>query len=359
MSRKRVVIFGWAHRVHTQRWAVGMVSRGFEVKLISLGQAILPGIETVVFPHTGKAAYLKHLSEAVREARKFKPDLVHAHYAAGFGLWALRTKIKPMLVSVWGADIIDFPSNIITRALIRRILKKADRITATSRFLKETVKKLRPGAEKKTAVIPFGVAIPPEVAPLPDKPIKICFIKAHRKKYGPDVLLKAIAEVKKQIPEITLSIAGEGEMTAELKALTAELGLEDNVRFVGYIDNREIYDFLKQHHFMAMPSVMESESFGVAVLEAGACGRPTVASKIGGVPEVIVDEKTGFLVPAGDVDRLAETIVRLAENTDLINSTGRAAYRFAKEKYSWERSLDLMASEYERLIYGEKKNSPL
>ncbi|MBN1213093.1 MAG: glycosyltransferase, partial [candidate division Zixibacteria bacterium] len=323
MSRKRVVIFGWANRVHTQRWAVGMAARGFEVKLISLGKAILPGLETVAYPHTGKAAYLKYLKKAVQEARKFKPDLVHAHYAAGFGLWALRTKIKPMLVSVWGADIIDFPSNIIARALIRRILKKADRITATSRFLKDTVRKLSPGAEQKTAVIPFGVVIPPEIAPLPEKPIKICFIKAHRKKYGPDILLKTLVEVKKQIPEITLSIAGEGEMTAELKALTAELGLEDCVRFVRYIDNREIYPFLRRHHFMVMPSVRESESFGVAVLEAGACGRPTVASKIGGVPEVIVDGKTGFLVPAGDIDRLAETIVRLAENIDLVKRTGQ------------------------------------
>ena len=247
----------------------------------------------------------------------------------------------------------------ISRALIKRVLKKADRITATSEFLKVRVRYLLPGAEKKTAVVPFGVAIPPDIAPLPDNPVKICFIKAHRKKYGPDILLKALVEVKKRVPGIILSMAGEGEMTGELKALTAELGLKENVRFAGYIDNREIYDFLRQHHFMVMPSVMESESFGVAVLEAGACGRPAIASKIGGVPEVIVDGKTGFLVPAGDENLLAKTIIRLAENTVLTDSAGKAAYRFAKENYDWEQSLDLMASEYERLIYGEKKNSPL
>ena len=123
-----------------------------------------------------------------------------------------------MLVSVWGADIIDFPSNALTRTLIRRILDKADGITATSHFLKDRVGQLSPGAIGKTTVIPFGVVIPPDTAPIPEGTVKICFIKAHRKKYGPDILLKALAEVKKRIPDISLSLAGEGEINIGFSA---------------------------------------------------------------------------------------------------------------------------------------------
>ncbi|MFZ5979714.1 MAG: glycosyltransferase [Candidatus Zixiibacteriota bacterium] len=353
MSGKKVVIFGWAHRVHTRRWVTGMAGRGFNIKLISLGGEQLPGIETVNFPYGGKAAYLKYLSRAVAEARRFQPDLVHAHYAAGFGLWGMQVKIRPTLVSVWGADVIDFPSNIITRGLIRRILKKADGITATSHFLKQAVEKLLPEAGKKTTVIPFGVKIPAETPPFPaNRPIKICFIKAHREKYGPDILLKAMARVVEKIPDIQLSMAGEGEMTPKLKELTASLNLSNNVTFTGFIANEKIYDFIRRHHFMVMPSVMASESFGVAVLEAGACARPAAASRVGGVSEVIVDGQTGLLLPAGDIDQLAAAIVKLAENLEKTAALGRKAYEFAKENYTWEKSLDLMVSVYERMIHG-------
>ena len=356
MSEKKVVIFGWAHRVHTRRWVRGMAGRGFDIKLISLGGEPLDAIETVNFPHSGKVAYLKYLSRAVSEARRFKPDLIHAHYAAGFGLWAMRAKFQPTLVSVWGADVIDFPSNLITRALIRRILKKADGITATSQFLKQVVRNLAPGAEGKTTVIPFGVTVLPDIPPMPEgSPVRICFIKAHRKKYGPDILLRAMARVVEKIPDIQLSMAGEGAMTPELREMTAELKLENNVKFVGFIDNERIYDFIQQHHFMVMPSVMDSESFGVAVLEAGACGRPTAASLVGGVGEVIVDGRTGFLLPARDVDKLAAAVVKMADNMEETAEMGRRAYDFVKDNYTWEKSLDLMASVYERMIYADKR----
>jgi len=355
MSGKRVVIFGWAHRVHTRRWVMGMAGRGFNIKLISLGGEPFDDIETVNFPHSGKAAYLKYLSRAVSEARRFKPDLIHAHYAAGFGLWAMRAKFRPTLVSVWGADVIDFPSNVITRTLTRRILKKADGITATSQFLKRVVRDLLPGAEAKTTVIPFGVTVPPEVPLSPERsPVRICFIKAHRKKYGPDVLLRAMARVVEKIPDIQLSVAGEGSMTVQLRDMAVSMKLENNVKFVGFIDNEKIYDFIQQHHFMVMPSVMDSESFGVAVLEAGACGRPTAASRVGGVGEVIVDGKTGFLLPARDVDKLAAAIGNMAEDPAETAEMGRRAYEFVKDNYTWESSLDLMASVYERMIYAEK-----
>ncbi len=355
MAKKRIAIFGWSNSVHVQRGVSGMLARDFEIKVISLGGDPLPDAETSIIARRGRLSYLTQAGQAADQALEFKPDLVHAHYAVGFGYWAMRTAFQPSLLSVWGADVIDFPSNSFKRYLIRKVLRSADHITATSQLLKNTVVKLLPDSDSRVTVIPFGVNIPDSVAAFPDSPpVKLCFIKVHYKKYGPDILLRAMAAVVKEIPDIKLSIAGYGEMTDMLKAMTRDLHLEKNVEFVGFIDNREIYPFIQKHHIMVMPSVLDSESFGVAVLETGACQRPVIASRVGGVPEVVRDGETGLLLPPGDSGALAAAIIRLANDRELSVRMGERGYEFVKKNYDWEKSLDMMAETYNRLI--DEKN---
>lgn len=355
MSGKRIVIFGWAHSVHIQRWACGLTKRGYRIKVISLDGQPLPDIPTSILPRKSKWSYVTQAAVATKEARTFSPHLIHVHYAGGFGLWGLRLKFTPTIVSVWGADIIDLPANWFFRSLIKRVLQNATHVTATSNFLKEAALRLNPVTAQKITVIPFGVAVPDViVSPPPTPPVKLCFVKAHRLKYGPEVLLRTLAQVKDVIPELSLSLAGEGELTANLKRLTSELGIAEKVKFVGFIPNTTIYEFIQQHHIMVMPSVMDSESFGVAALEAAACGRPVIASNIGGVPEVVVDGKTGILVPPQDIQKLSEAIINLAKDAKKREEMGQTGHRFVKEKYSWERSLDLMCDLYERLIREKK-----
>lgn len=352
MSKKRIVIFGWSSSVHVQRWVKGLTDRGYEMKVISCGGDKIESIPTTVFPRDSRWAYFKYAKAAAREAMEFKPDLVHVHYAGGFGLWGNKIKKIPYLLSVWGSDIVDLPEMPHYRFFIKRSLKKADKISATSRMLKERVSELVRSAEKKTEIIPFGVEVPNEVAPPPsDFELKICYIKGHRNIYGPDVLLEALAEVKKVFPKISLSMAGEGEITDRLKRMTERLGLTSEVTFSGFIDNNVIYDFIRQHHIMVMPSLRES--FGVAVLEASACGRPVIASNVGGVPEVVKDGETGYLIKPNDPSLLAQTILRFTGNPALIEEMGQNGYNFIKENYSWEKSLDMMSDLYERMINGK------
>ncbi|MCK4460802.1 MAG: glycosyltransferase family 4 protein [candidate division Zixibacteria bacterium] len=349
---KRIAILGWINSVHVQRWAEGLAARGFEIKVISLGGEPRKGINATIIPRSGRASYLTKAGQAARAVEAFRPHLVHAHYAAGFGWWMLRCKTRPRVVSVWGADVIDFPNNWLKRMLIREVLTAADHITATSQLLKQVATKLAPAISNRISVIPFGVRVPVRIAPVPSPaPFRVCFIKAHSRKYGPVILLEALAKVKQTVPDIQLSLAGEGELTSELRKSAVDLGLENNVNFIGFIDNKKIYDLIGEHHLMVMPSVMESESFGVAVLEAGACGRAVVASEVGGVPEVLVDGRTGLLVPPGDVNRLADAIVKLATDFDLCQKMGQEGYKFVSETYDWENSLDAMAELYRRLIH--------
>ncbi|MEA1980809.1 MAG: glycosyltransferase family 4 protein [candidate division Zixibacteria bacterium] len=348
---KRIVIFGWADSVHVQRWARGLTKRGYEIKIISLGGKPLSDIESVIIPRKQKLSYFTQAATAVKEANRFKPDLLHAHYASGFGLWSYFTNIKPTVLSVWGADIIDFPSNPLSKYFIQKILQKADHVTATSNLLKVFALKYLSQTPEKISVIPFGVEIPENIIPQPDTGFKICYIKGHRKKYGPDILLRAIYKIKDKVPDVKLTIAGEGEMTASLKQMVKDLNLESSVYFAGFVANDQIYSLLKKHHLMVMPSVMESESFGVAVLESYACGRPVIASKIGGVPEIVVNNETGILVSPENVNELADTIIKLATDRNLCANMGINGYNFVKDNFDWEQSLDKMSELYERLIY--------
>ncbi|UCG61285.1 MAG: glycosyltransferase [Candidatus Zixiibacteriota bacterium] len=356
MAATRILLFGWASKVqvHLFRWARGLRDRGYEVKVVALGGTPIEGIETVNLPRKGKLSYFRQVRAAVTEAHSFKPDLVHAHYATGYGYWAYRTNIRPSVVSVWGADVIDFPTIWYKRAMVRRILKRATHITATSQLLKRKTLAILPSVDDKVTVIPFGVDLPDTLRPMPDGPVKMCFIKNHNWKYGPDILLMAMAEVKKTIPDIKLSMAGTGELNEFLKNLATELDLNDVVDFVGFVPHDKIYDFISDHHFMVMPSVSESESFGVAVLEAGICGRAVLTSAVGGVPEVVLDGKTGRLLPPGDKDELALAIIEFAKSPDMLREMGQAGYEFVKGNYTWDKSLDMMTDLYQRLLHEKK-----
>ncbi len=348
----RVVIFSWSDSAHILRWTAGLKERGYEIRVISLGGKPIPGIDTICLPRRGRLSYFWQARNAVSLAREFKPDLVHVHYAGGFGYWGSKCDFAPLLVSVWGADVIDLPANPVQRHFIKRTLRRADAISATSNFLRTVSLRLVPGIDEKTTVIPFGVNLPASITPPPAPPVKLCFIKVHRRKYGPDLLLRAFARALEKTPDLHLTMAGEGPMTDALKELATQLGVANQVDFIGYLPNSDIYPLLESHHIMVMPSVMESESFGVAVLEASACGRPVIASRIGGVPEVLLDGETGLLVPPGDVESLAEAIVRLADDPMTCLRMGQAGHQMVAEEYHWERSLDQMSSLYEALIHG-------
>jgi glycosyltransferase involved in cell wall biosynthesis len=334
-----------------------MQGRGYRVRVVSLGGSPIENIDTVILPRRGKISFLALAGRAARQARRFAPHVAHAHYATGYGLWAMRSRIRPLIVSAWGSDVIDFPSNPFKRMLIRKVLTRADRVTVTGRYLKEVVCRLAPGIEPGPAVIPFGVEIPKAPPPLPAPPVRLCYPKAHYPYYGPQVLLEAMAALKRAGGDIRLSMAGSGPMTDDLKKLADRLGLADAVTFAGFVPPEKMYAFIAEHHLVVMPSLREA--FGVAALEAGACARAVVASDVGGLPEVVREGETGRLVPPNDPSKLAEAITELATDRPGLETMGRAGYRLVKDNYSQDKSLDMMAELYEQAIDEKNQSTPL
>jgi len=351
VSAGKIVIFGWAESEHIRRWASGLQSRGYDLLVVSLGGEPLDSVATHIIPASSRLAPFTAASEAARIARRFQPDLVHVHYASTFGFWGMRSRVRPLLVSVWGSDIVSFPSNWLSRRYLKKVLSRAEHLTVTSRFLENKVTDFLPGAGSKCDLVPFGVDLPDVRRGIPDGPVRLCFLKSHKPVYGPDILLKALAEASRDIPDLRLTMAGSGPMTGRLKELAHRLNLADRVDFPGVLSHGEVYQLLADSTILVMPSL--EEAFGVVALEASACGRPVITSDVGGTSEVVIDGQTGVLVPPGDVSALAKAIVKLARDRQRCEQMGQAGYEFVKKNYLWERSLDLMDALYQRVIHGK------
>jgi glycosyltransferase involved in cell wall biosynthesis len=153
---------------------------------------------------------------------------------------------------------------------------------------------------------------------------------------GHIVLLRAFAQARQRVPSLRLDIAGRGPLEPALRALTRELGVEDAVRFLGYV--APIQRAIEEAAAVVVPSM--GEGFGMVALEAMERARPVIAAEIGGLGELVQDGVTGYLVPAGEAEPLADAIVRLASDLPKAAEMGAAGRRRALEQFLQERCTD-------------------
>jgi glycosyltransferase involved in cell wall biosynthesis len=162
---------------------------------------------------------------------------------------------------------------------------------------------------------------------------------------GHIVLLRAFAEARRQIPDLRLDIAGRGPLEPALRALAKELGVEDAIRFLGYV--APVQRAIEDVAIVVVPSM--GEGFGMVALEAMERGRPVIAAEIGGLGELVEEGVTGLLVPPGEAEPLAKAIVLLASNLPRAAEMGEAGRRRALEQFLQERCTDRT-----ELLYRDK-----
>lgn len=175
----------------------------------------------------------------------------------------------------------------------------------------------------------------------------IFFIGMLKKVKGIDVLIRAIPIIKQSIPEICLYIAGTGPFETELKNLTKELCIEENVIFLGFIDENKKYLYLKSADICVFPSFYEP--FGIVLLEAMHCGKAIIASNVGGIPSILEDGRTGLLFDPGNINDLAEKIIILLKDKDLRMNLGNAGYRKVTE-FTWDKVAERTVDIYKEII---------
>ena len=125
-------------------------------------------------------------------------------------------------------------------------------------------------------------------------------------------VVKAFPKVVQKVPNAKLIVAGKGVEREKLEKLAINLKLEGKVIFTGFVSEDEKWDLLKRCDVFVLPSIVEA--FGIAVIEAMACGKPVIATRIGPFPEIIRDGETGILVPLHSLVRLADAIIDLAQD---------------------------------------------
>jgi|1185.fasta_scaffold01165_3 glycosyltransferase involved in cell wall biosynthesis len=177
----------------------------------------------------------------------------------------------------------------------------------------------------------------PEAPTAGEKRHYCLFVGRLTSRKAPDLLLRAMARV----PEVSCAFAGDGPMRAELERLADELGVRDRVEFLGSLDSRELPHLYSDADLLVLPSF--SEASPLVAAEAMACGTPVLATRIAGLPALVDDFETGFLVTPGDVGELAVALRFLTRDAALLSAMGHAAETRAEERLAWP----TLAGEYE------------
>ena len=159
-------------------------------------------------------------------------------------------------------------------------------------------------------------------------------------------LIEAMKDVKERIDNAVLFIVGQGKMEAQLHECVCSLGLKDTVRFYGEYDRTR--EFLSAFDVFVLPSLQEG--LGLSVMEAQAAGLPVVASNVGGIPALIKQAQTGWLVAPRSAKELSSQLIEVLKDDQMAKKVGHAAAVFAQEHYSIQRMSDLVLAVYKDLI---------
>jgi L-malate glycosyltransferase len=366
----KVLLLAPANNVHTKKWLEYYNSKGIIVVNVSLANhkdehpdEHLENVSRIYLDLkiSHKVSYIFTVSKLKRIIKSEKPDLVHSHYASSYGLIGALADFSPYVVSVWGSDIYDFPKkNVLTKSILTFALQKADYICATSPALEQETRKYLK-EEKPLYITPFGVDMgkfKPAVGEGNKTGFRIGLAKRMEPKYGIEYLLKGYKLFLDKIDEpeeIELHLAGEGIYMDEYKRLAESLGIYERVKFLGRIKHETVPDFITSMNVMVISSLIES--FGVSAVEAQACGVPVIATNVGGLPEVVIDHETGYIVPSENPDAIAEKLFLLYSDASKRKELGEKGRQHVTAHYDWEENSKRMSDLYSEIVSNKGESS--
>lgn len=364
----KILFLSAADNIHTVRWVNKLSDRGHKVYLISnrnhaeKNNKINSSVSIHYLKFSGNIGYYLNSIELKKITNNIKPDIVNAHYASGYGVLARMAKMKPLVLSVWGSDVYDFPyQSKLKMKVLRNNIDFADRIASTSYSMAEQVKRIM-NKNMDIIVTPFGVdtkLFKPQNDRLKEKEFIFGVVKTLNEKYGIDYIIKAFKVFLTQIDgekniqlKPKLMIYGKGEQETQLKRLSEELNIADKVKFNGYIQNNEVPRVINSMDVFCLGSILDSESFGVAAVEAMSCEIPVIATDVSGFKEVIVNNETGYIIPRKDEQAMADKMYKLFMDENLRKVFGENGRKRVLEYYDWENNVSTMEKLYEQVIYS-------
>lgn len=304
------------------------------------------------------ADYFSHPRQILRIIEKIDPDIIHIHGTyPPLSILALKIKKYPLIITLHGIVGIESKCSLKSKLLLKNYIfsyfeKKAIIHADVLISISESISNycINAGAkEKSIIVIPNAVTFP-NITALVNYPLKhpcILFFGRLVKIKGIDILIKAISKLNKEGFKGHLYIAGEGPQCRKLHKLVFELGLSNNVSFLGNIIGDVKYSIIKSSDVCVFPS--RYEAFGIVALEAMSMGKPVIVSNVGGLQSLVVDGYNGVIFPSEDINSLSECISSLIENSSLRIEMGNNGQRYAKN-FSWDLVATKTINVYEKLM---------
>ena len=285
----------------------------------------------------GDWAYCRMVWKAVKELG-YCPDVVHVNITLPTGLagWYVARRFGvPFVLTEHASDFISFHANSwSSRLKTQFILNRSARLLPVSQDMAETMRRVAPAGHYSVVANTINTRefALKQATPVVEIPLVLSIGNLVPRK-GYEYLLRAVARVSpKNGPSYLLRIIGNGYLEHQLKVLASELGIEGLVEFVpGEQPRSHLISELQNCAFFVLPSL--HEGFGVVLVEAMACGRPVLTTSSGGQREFVTPE-TGIMVPAGDVEALAEGLVYMLEHWREFDSESIA--RYARQHFSHE-----------------------
>lgn len=339
--------------VVTNNWETGKEK---ELERLNIDLIKIPGVISPIF-----GINVTYSLKSTQELNEFLKDfdIIHSHHAftplALKAVKAGRTLEKGTLLTthsisfaheskLWQALGLTFP-------LFSHYLKYPHRIIAVSKAAKAFIEHF---TDTKVEIIPNGVDDKTFHPNWNKEEIKeefgiegevILYVSRMSYRKGPHVLLNAFSQIK----DATLVMAGNGELSPFLKAQAKFLGIEDRIRFLGYVPTKELPKIFGMADIFVLPSIT-AEAFGIVILEAMASGVPIIATTVGGIPEVIKESESGLLVPPSNELELKNAIEKLLNDESLRKWLGQNGRKAVEEKYSWNNVIKEIEKAYEEVL---------
>jgi len=348
-----------------------LANRGHEVHFITYANPIRldPGIPRIYYHEVEVSNYplfqyppysLSLASRMTEVAERYSLDLLHVHYAIPHSISALlarqmtaKSRKLPFITTLHGTDITLVGADPSYFPITRFSIEQSDGVTSISEYLRRrTVEEI--GVSNEIRVIHNFVNCD-MYSPDPEKSRAARYepsgekLLIHVSNFRPvkRVLdcIRILAEARKQVPAHLL-LVGDGPESSPAERLARELGVDRNVTFLG--KQNHVERLLPQAHVLLMPS--ELEGFGLAALEAMACGVPPVATNVGGVPELVTHGVDGYLEAVGDIAAHAARVVALLSDPRLHEKKAQAARHTALTRFCTESIIPLYEEYYREVL---------
>ncbi|HKC65831.1 MAG TPA: N-acetyl-alpha-D-glucosaminyl L-malate synthase BshA [Pyrinomonadaceae bacterium] len=346
-----------AARGHT----VHFIASSLPTRLTELNERVrFHEVEMMSYPLFEHQPYTLALAtKMAKVAETENLDLLHVHYAIPHSISAILARESlqparrlPVITTLHGTDITLVGADRSYLPITRYGIVQSDGVTAISHYLKQATAEIF--QFDNIAVIPnFICATDYQRHPVPnlrrelaprDEPLLV-HVSNFRPVKRPVDCVEILARVLKKT-RARLVMVGDGSERTNAEHRARCLGIYEQCSFVG--KQPKIVDYLSASDVLLLPS--EQESFGLAALEAMACEVPVVASRVGGLPEVVTDGETGFLSETGDVEKMSEMASRLLMNEEMRHEMGHRARESAIERYSTDLVIPQYIKFYERVL---------